>query len=126
MKKNKLLFGLLGIFLLLSIYGCAALLLGAGAVSGVAVSKDTSRLAKDVSFNRAWEISRKLVSNMGVINLEDKKAGRIEANIKDSKVIIICKQLTPKTIQLEVKARKNMFPNIDLAIEIINAINSKL
>lgn len=36
------------------------------------------------------------------------------------------KQLTPKTVELRVKARKNMLPKVDVAQEIFNKITQGL
>ncbi|MDD5085709.1 MAG: DUF3568 family protein [Candidatus Omnitrophica bacterium] len=106
--------------------GCAAVLIGGGIAGGIAVSKDTAEIVKDTSCNKAWDVTHKTLDEMGVINLEDKKAGKIEANVKDSKITAQVTQLTPKSVKVTVKARKNMFPNVDLAMEIVNKINNKL
>lgn len=106
--------------------GCAAVLIGGGIAGGIAVSRDTAEIVKDASYNKAWDVTHKTLDEMGAINLEDKKAGKIEANVKDSKITAQVTQLTPKSVKVAIKSRKNMFPNVDLAVEIVNKINGKL
>ena len=106
--------------------GCLAILVGSGVAAGVAISEDTVRLNKDASFNHAWSVTHRTLKDMGEINLQDKNSGRIEANIRNSTVTAQIKELTAKTVSIEIKARKNLFPNIDLATEISNKLSSRL
>jgi hypothetical protein len=105
--------------------GCAAVLIGAGVAGGVAISEDTAKLEVDTNYNRAWNITYDTIKKMGVINTQDKTAGKIEANIEDTKIFAQVIPITPQTVRIEVKARKNLLPNMDLAMNIINRINSK-
>jgi len=105
--------------------GCFALLLGAGVAGGVAISKDTASVNVDKSFDAAWKATYDQLEKMGAINLQDKKVGKIEANIEDSEVTALIKQLTAKTVTIEIKARKNLFPNVTLAQDILNQIIKK-
>lgn len=113
------------IFSLLTFYGCAAVLISAGIVGGVAISEDTAKLEADTSYNRAWKIAYNVIKGMGAINFQDKESGKIVANVQDSKIEAKVIPLTPKTVRIEIKARKNMLPNMDLAMIVINRINSK-
>lgn len=117
---------LFGIFLSVSAWGCAALLIGGGLAGGLAISEDTVRLERDTNLNRAWEVTVKVLEEKGRIELQDKKAGKIEADIRDSKVTVRIDKITASAVRIQIKARKNLFPNIDLATEIINSINSRL
>ena len=110
----------------LCLSGCALFLVGAGVAGGVAISKDTAKLEIDSSYNKAWRAAHTTAVQMGKVTLQDKKAGKIEAMIQDSKVNITVIQVTPKSIRVEVKARKNLLPNIDLAVEVSNQISNKL
>jgi hypothetical protein len=126
---KKILFRLAGIgltFWAFCLYGCAALLIGGGVAGGIAISKDTAQLEIDSSFEHAWDVIYSTVDDMGLIGLRDKKAGRIEADVQNSKVIVQLKRITAKAVRIKVSARKNLFPNIDLAIDIINRIHDKL
>ena len=114
------------ILAVLFLSGCAAVLLGGGVAGGMAIGKDTMTIEKDTNFNRAWKITLRALEEMGYVQLQDSTAGIIEADIKDSKVTVMVTQITPATVRVEVKARKNMLPNMDLVVEITNKINSKL
>jgi hypothetical protein len=124
MKKFILVSGLL--FLSFSLIGCTALIIGGGVAGGIAISKDTATVNLDRSFDAAWNVTYKQLEKMGAITLQDKKANKIEARIQDSDVTATIKQLTPKTITIEIKARKNFFPNVSLAQDILNEIIQKL
>lgn len=106
--------------------GCAAVLIGAGVAGGVAISEDTAKLEADTSYDRAWNVVFDTVKSMGAVNSQDKDAGKIQANIQDSRVDVKVMPITTKTVRIEVKSRKNLLPNMDLAMIIINRINSKL
>ncbi|MBL8014258.1 MAG: DUF3568 family protein [Candidatus Omnitrophica bacterium] len=110
---------------LLAFSGCAAILIGAGVAGGVAISEDTAKLEIDTTYDRAWNAVHEMVKSMGIINAQNKDSGKIEANIQDSRVDVKVLPVTSKTVRVEVKARKNLLPNMDLAMTIINRINSK-
>lgn len=110
---------------LLSCYGCAAVLIGAGVAGGVAISEDTAKLDADASYSRAWKATYDTLQEMGAITTQDKDSGKIEASIQDTKVDARLVPLTSKTVRIQIKARKNLLPNMDLAMMIINRINNK-
>lgn len=110
---------------MMTCYGCAAVLIGAGVAGGVAISEDTAKLEVDTSYNRAWSITYDTIKKMGAINNQDKLSGKIEANVQDSKITAKVIPITPQTVRIEIKSRKNLLPNMDLAMNIINRINSK-
>lgn len=110
---------------LFSAYGCAAVLIGAGVAGGVAISEDTAKLDIDTSYSRAWKVTYDTIKDMGAINIQDKESGKIEANIQNTQVVAKVLPLTAQTVRVEVKARKNLLPNMDLAMLIVNRINSK-
>jgi hypothetical protein len=107
-------------------YGCAAILVGAGVAGGIAISEDTAKLEADTSYDRAWKLTYDAVKSMGVITESDRELGKIEALVQESKVEAKVVPLTSRTVRIEIKARKNLLPNMDLAMRIINKINSKL
>lgn len=116
-----------GLFLAPSLAGCAAVLIGGGVAGGLTIAKDTVELNADRPYNTAWSATLKEIKKMGgVLIIEDKKAGKIEANIKESKVEITLNQITPKTVQMRIKARKNLFPNIELANTLSTKIAARL
>lgn len=111
---------------LLFLNGCFLLWLGAGVAGGVAISKDTVRLERDVSYDQAWSATYDTLEAMGVITMRDKDSGRIEAEVNGAAVDARIQNITPKTIRIDVKARKNLMPNIDTAMQITNKIGQKL
>lgn len=123
MKNLQIVLFLLACFLFT---GCAAVLVGAGVGGGIAISKDSASVNLDKSFDTAWSVTFKQIEKMGAINFQDKKSGKIEANIQNSKVTAKVTQLTKMTINIEIKARKNLLPNVSLAQEILNQIIQKL
>lgn len=118
----------LSLSVILLLYGCAAVLIGTGVAGGIAISEDTVKLEKSTSVAHAYAVTYSTLERMGVIILENKYAGRIEAEVQNSKVTAQIESLTPKTIRIKITARKdfNLIPNIDLAMEIINRINNRL
>jgi hypothetical protein len=125
MKKFTLV--AVGLFLSASLLsGCIAILLGAGVAGGIVISQDTIRLQYDTNFDRAYRATHDALDKMGIINAEDKKAGTIVATIQDSHINARVIPVTSNAIRIEVKARKNLLPNLDLASKIINDINNRL
>ena len=123
---KRMLFALIGLSTLLSLCGCIAFMVGAGVAGGVAVSKDTAKLEIDTSYQQAWRATYDTIFDLGAISLRDEQAGKIEANVRDSSVTAQIAQVTPKSVRIEIKARKDLMPNLDLAMEIINRIHSRL
>lgn len=126
MKKITVI--LLGISLLFILAGCAAVLVGAGVAGGMELGADSAKIAKDISFTSAYSATDKTLAEMGTIKLENKYTGKIEAEVRESKVTAQIDRLTPKTVRIKITARKNItfLPNVDLAQEILNNIISKL
>ena len=122
-------FFLLSVACLLSVVlfsGCVALILGAGVAGGIAISQDTIRLQSNTNRDRAFNVTRQTLDRMGIINKEEPKAGTIEATVEDSHVVARIIPVTKSSMRIEVKVRKNLLPNMDLASKIINDINSRL
>lgn len=122
-------FFLLTISCLLSVFlfsGCVAIILGAGVAGGIAVSQDTIRLQSNTSHDRAFNVTHQTLDRIGIINKEDQKAGIIESTVEDSHVVARIIPVTKNSIRIEVKVRKNLLPNMDLASKIVNDINGRL
>ncbi len=124
MKKFSVILGIM--ISCAGVSGCAAVLVGAGVAGGIAISEDTAKLEADTSYDRAWKLTYDAVKSMGVITKSDRDLGKIEAMVQESKVEAKIVPLTSRTVRIEIKARKNLLPNMDLAMRIINKINSKL
>ena len=122
MRLQRLQIVLLTVFSL-GISGCALLLVGAGAVGGYAISRDSVRNVFDVPQDRVYEKSLAVAKSMGMVKLEDHFHGIIKADIQDANVTITVKQLTKKTVELMVRGRSHFFlPKVDVAQEVYSKI----
>ena len=116
------------IFSLLLFSGCPLFLLSAGAAGGYAISKDTIEGILEKPFNKVYKASREAITYEGFIRSENPTQGIIEANVRSSKVDIHIRQMTERTVRLQVRARTgyNLLPDVKLANEIYNKIIGKL
>jgi hypothetical protein len=108
--------------------GCAAVLIGAGIVGGMELSSDSAKIAKDISFDDAYAATFRTLQDMGAITMENKYSGRIEAEVRDSKIKAQINRVSRKTVSIKISARKKntLLPNVDLAQEILNNVMQKL
>jgi len=106
--------------------GCAVLLLGAGAAGGYAIGKDSVKNHYDLSQDRVFRQALGAVKEVGQILEEDSAHGVIRAMVRETSVTITVKPLTKKTVELKVKARKALMPDIEVAQQIYNKIDSRL
>ena len=107
--------------------GCAAVLLGAGAAGGYALSKDSVKNHFDLSQDRVYKTSLGVVKEMGQVTLEDGKNGKIQAKVKEADITITVKPLTKKTVELKVSGRnKFKMPAVDVAQEVYTKIVERL
>lgn len=114
---------------LLSVFlfsGCVAIILGAGVAGGIAISQDTIRLQSNTNRDRAYNVTRQTLDRLGIINKEDQKTDTMEATVEDSHVVARIIPVTKNSMRIEIKVRKNMLPNMDLASKIVNDINGRL
>lgn len=98
--------------------GCALALVGAGALGGYAISKDTIQGNTDKAFESVWQASLATVSEMGAVTGQDREQGLIIGEVHKSDVRITVEQLTERSVQLSVKCRRNLLPNLSLAEKI--------
>lgn len=117
MKIREVIFPVFLILLAVLLNGCVIFALGAGAAGGYAISRDTLEGFSDKSLDQVWNVGREVLGGQGLVTLEDKTHGRIEAKIDDSKVRLDISQVSPKSVRMQVKARKfsNMFPDMRLS-----------
>ncbi|MDD5505818.1 MAG: DUF3568 family protein [Candidatus Omnitrophica bacterium] len=118
--RRRIIHLLLACALLISVSGCAPLIIGGavGALGAYAVSKDTIQGETDKSYESLWESAIYLCRARGVIRSEDMVSGRIELNTESSRVWIRLIRVTRSTVRLRVSARKFHFPNMALAQDI--------
>lgn len=107
-------------FILVSVAGCAPLIIGAaaGGLGAYAISRDTVQGDSDKSYEALWESAANVAATRGMIQQENSAAGYIELNAESSKVWIRLIRLTQATTRVRVSARKFHFPNIGLAQEL--------
>ncbi|MCM8799718.1 MAG: DUF3568 domain-containing protein [Candidatus Omnitrophica bacterium] len=114
-KKNFsfLIFG----FYLISIIGCAPLLIGGavGALGGYAISKDTIQAETQTDYDKLWNASLTLIRYRGSPKIEDYARGYIQAEVESSKVWIRVIRLTKNTNRIRISSRKYHLPNLNLA-----------
>lgn len=113
------------VFLVLN-SGCTAMLIGAGVAGSLVISEDAARFNVDKDFNYAWAASRQVLSKEGQITSEDKTAGKMEAAVGDSRVVVFVRAITRRSTSIEVKARKNHLPHVALSAEISRKIQERL
>lgn len=107
--------------------GCAAVLIGAGAVGGYAVSRDSVVVNLEKSKEAVYRQSLEVAKKAGQVTVEDPRHGIIEMTTPEAvKVRIRLKQLTPRALELKVKARKNMLPRVDVAQDLYGKIMERL
>ena len=95
--------------------GCAPVLLAAGAVAGYAVSRDSVLLDMDQPWDKVWSAAKQEVTETGQVKRENPKRGRLDARVEEADVVVVLKQLTPTTVRVVVRARKNLLPKVDVA-----------
>ncbi|MBI3315005.1 MAG: DUF3568 family protein [Candidatus Omnitrophica bacterium] len=113
------------VFLVLN-SGCAAMLIGAGVAGGLVISEDAAKFNVDKDFNHAWAASHQALFQEGKITFEDKTAGKMEAAVGDSRVVVLVKAITRRSTSVEVKARKNLLPHLALSTDISHKIQEGL
>ncbi len=119
-KMKKFLALGLALILLVSICGCAPLIIGAaaGGMGAYAVSKDTVQGDTDKNYDALWSSALSVAGAYGIIQQENAATGYIELGAQSTKVWIKLVRLTQATTRLRVSARKYHFPNMELAQDI--------
>ncbi len=107
--------------------GCAVLLVGAGAAGGYAVSRDSVRNHFDLPWGAVYQESLEVVTDLGLVTLQDDQRGIIQAIVEGANVTVTVKRLSERTCELRVKARTNLLlPKIDVAHTVYNRIFERL
>jgi len=116
-KMRKFISLILLPFILISVAGCAPLIIGAaaGGLGAYAISRDTLQGDSDKSYEALWESAVNVAGTAGMIQQENSSTGYIELSAESSKVWIRLIRLTQATTRIKISARKFHFPNIGLA-----------
>jgi hypothetical protein len=118
--KKRLFFLMIAPFVLMTISGCAPLIIGGavGALGGYAASNDTIQGETDKSYDSLWDTAIMISRARGTIKREDSLKGYIEMEERPNKVYIRLLRLTHATTRLKVAVRKHHLPNLELAQDI--------
>ncbi len=114
------------LLLCFSLSGCVWAILGAGAVGGYAVSKDTIVGEIDSDYDTLWMAAERVAGIMGEIKTQDREKGTIELDVDRARISIQIERLTLETLRLQVKGRKYMMPNIGLAQKVFIKIQQQI
>ncbi len=107
--------------------GCAALLVGAGAAGGYAISKDSIQNRFQAPASEAYRISHEVVEAAGFITDEDERRRFIKASVDGADVTISVTPMSQRSIELKVRARRYVvFPKISVAQRLYNEIAQQL
>jgi hypothetical protein len=107
--------------------GCAPVLIGAGAVGGYLISKDSIQNSFDLPASMIFEASRAVLEEEGLIKSADKDKGYLKATVQGANIVVTVKSVTRRTVSLKVQARTDLFvPKIDIAQGIYTKINDRL
>ncbi len=102
--------------------GCAPILLASGAAAGYLLGKDSVTMDLDRPREHVWSVCVEETKLQGTVKQADPKEGRVEAQIQQSSVVVTVEQLTPATVRVVVRARRNLLPKIEVAQRLIIAI----
>jgi hypothetical protein len=110
--------------LLLSLCGCAMILVGAGAAGGYAIGKDYIQGESDKNFDSVYSSAVETTEIIGMVEskFRNPSIAKIRARVENSSLEIVVERLTRSTVRLRVKSRKNLMPNIELAQKVYNKI----
>ena len=95
--------------------GCAPLWIAGGAVAGYAASRDSVTMDLDQPRDQVWGAALEEIRTQGSLKRENLKRGRLDARIQEADVVLILKQLSPSTVRVVIRARRNLLPKVEVA-----------
>ncbi len=119
----------LALVISIGVSGCAAgimVAVGAGAVGGYAVSRDSVEGVSAKSQDELWDAAQRVASIMGNIDDSDRRRSQIAARINGANVDITILPVNLTNTKLRIKARKGIFPSIGVAQEVYAKILNQL
>lgn len=128
-RHKPLIHGLLVLALLLPTTGCVApilLAVGAGAIGGYAVSRDTFEGITSKTQDEIWDAAHKVLTIMGTLEEETRRSGEMTARVNDARVTVTLISVNLNTTKIRVKARRGIFPRIGTAQEVYTKIINQL
>jgi hypothetical protein len=90
--------------------GCILLLAGGAATGGYALSKDSAEGILDYSYDRTWDSMYQVFKQDGIIKLQDKTHGRLEALVGGIDMKVQVDRIGKDSTRLKIEARKNLLP----------------
>ncbi|MBF0490342.1 MAG: hypothetical protein HQL15_06940 [Candidatus Omnitrophica bacterium] len=120
---------ILSCFLIASLAGCVPLVLvavGAGAVGGYSVSRDTFEGVSAKSQDELWDAANHVLSIMGEVKDSDRKGGMIYATVTGVHVTVSVIPVSLTATKLRIKARKGIFPRIAVAQDVYAKVVQEL
>jgi len=96
--------------LLLSLSGCILLIAGGAATGGYALSTDSAEGIIDSPYDEVWEAAVTVFEDDGIIELQDEKHGRLEAEVDSIDMKVQIDAIGKESTKLKVTARKYMMP----------------
>ena len=99
---------------------------GAGAVGGYSVSRDTFEGVSAKGQDEIWDAANQVLAIMGEIKDSDRKGGAITAMVTGVKVTVSIIPVSLTATKLRVKARKSIFPRIAIAQDVYAKIMRQL
>ena len=127
--KNLGLRTVLSILLIISLSGCAAGVLvavGAGALGGYSVSRDTFEGVSSKGQDEIWDAASHVLTIMGEVKDSDRKSGAIIATVSGARVTVSIIPISLTATKLRIKARKSIFPRIAIAQDVYTKIIHQL
>jgi hypothetical protein len=120
---------LLSCFLITSLVGCVPMVLvavGAGAVGGYAISRDTFEGISSKGQDEIWDAANHVLSIMGEVKDGDRKGGMVVAMVSGAKVTVSIIPVSLTATKVRIKARKSIFPRIAIAQDVYAKIMHQL
>ncbi|MFH1062014.1 MAG: DUF3568 family protein [Candidatus Omnitrophota bacterium] len=125
MKKFSI--SIISLVILISLCGCAPLLLTLGAAGTAAVSLDTIRLERNVEYSRAWDATLAALKEQDAdITTQDQETGIIKAMIKQSDISIKIAQIKSRPTAIDITSRRKGIPDLKTADFLSEQINAQL
>lgn len=120
---------LLSLFLAVSLCGCVPMVfvaVGAGAIGGYAVSRDTFEGVSAKGQDEIWDAANHILVIMGEVRNNDRKNGTINAVVSGVSVTVSVIPVSLTATKLRVKARKSIFPRIAVSQDVYTKIMHQL
>ncbi|MBU1043265.1 MAG: DUF3568 domain-containing protein [Candidatus Omnitrophica bacterium] len=118
---------IISIIILVSACGCAPFLLTLGAAGTAAVSIDTIRLERNITYDRAWNATIAALKQQDAkINKQNMESGVIQAMLEQSDITIRIAQIKARPVAIDITSRRKGIPDLKTADILLEEINAQL